>query len=104
MWYVAIPLLLQLLLLAAAVRHRVPGGKICSLGSLHLIPVFYFSSSQHDVFSMYPLAVLSHFQRRFFSLTYHTSLVLVCAEPRRALARRGGAPLVVFMFFLPEQS
>ena len=32
------------LLLAAAVRHRVPDGALCCCGLLHLIPVFYFSS------------------------------------------------------------
>ena len=31
-----------LLLLAATVRHRVPDGKICSRGSLHLIPCVFF--------------------------------------------------------------
>ena len=62
-------LLLLLLLLASAVRHRVPHDKICSRGSLHLIPVFSFSSFNRDFFSTYPLAVLlSHFQRRFFYL------------------------------------
>ena len=85
-----------LLLLAAAVRHRVPDGKICCCGSLRLTPVFSFSSFKHDFFSMYPLTVLSHFQRRFFTYNAcNTSSVLrTCAEARRALARRGGAPLV----------
>ena len=63
--YIAAMLLLQLPLLAAVVRHRVPDGKICFRGSLHLIPVFYFSSFHYELFSMYPLAVLSHLQRRF---------------------------------------
>ena len=62
--------LLQLLLLAAAVRHRVQDSKICCCGSLHLILAFSFSSFKHDLFSMYPLAVLSHSQRRLF--TYNT--------------------------------
>ena len=65
-WSVAI----LLLLLLAAVRHRVPDGKICCCGSLHLIPVLSFSSLKHDLFSMYPLAVLSHFHRRFLYLKY----------------------------------
>ena len=56
---------------AAAVRHRVPGIKICFRGSLHLIPVLSISSFKH-IFLMYPLAVLSQFQRRFFTYTiYH---------------------------------
>ena len=66
-----------LLLFAAAVGHRVPDGKICCCGSLHLIPVFSFSSLKHDLFTMHPLAVLSHLQRRFFTYnTYHTSSVI----------------------------
>ena len=44
------------------------GCKFCSRGSLHPIPVFDFSSFKRDLVSMYPLAVLSHFQRRFFNL------------------------------------
>ena len=90
-----------LLLLAAAVRHRVPDGKICCCGSLRLTPVFSFSSFKHDFFSMYPLTVLSHFQRRFFTYNAcNTSSVLrTCAEARRALARRGGAPLVLLYYY-----
>ena len=52
---------------AAAVRHRVPHGKNWCCGSLHLIPVFSFSSFKHDLFSMSPLAVLLDLQRWFFS-------------------------------------
>ena len=50
-----------LLLLAAACcccSSSCAGWQICSRGSLHLIPVFFFSSFKHDLFSMYPLAVL----------------------------------------------
>ena len=43
-------LLLQLPLLAAADRYREPGGRACCGGSLHLIPVFLFSSFKHDFF------------------------------------------------------
>ena len=82
---VAILLLLQQLLLAAAVRHRVPDGKICSRGSLHLIPVFSFSSFKHDLFSTYPLAVPSHFHSRFFYL-YHISYILGITGMRGATA------------------
>ena len=53
------------LLLDAAVCHRVPDDAICSYGLVHLIPVFSFSSFKHDLFLMYPLAVLSHVQPRF---------------------------------------
>ena len=49
--------MLLLLLLAAAVRHRVPDGKICSRGSLHLIPVFPFSHSNTIIFNL-PLGTL----------------------------------------------
>ena len=89
---VVLQLLLQLLLHAAAVRHRVPDGKICCCGSLHMIPVFSFSSSfKHDVFLMYchicsldlPIIRIIHPQQ-----------LRVCAGPRRASARRGEGPLV----------
>ena len=45
-------LLMQLLLHAAAVRHRVPDGKVCWCGSLHLIPVSS-SSFKHNLLLMY---------------------------------------------------
>ena len=62
---------------AAAAVHRVPDYKICCCGSLHLIPVFSFSSLKHDLFSLCSLAVLSHFNRRLFAYnTYHTSLAI----------------------------
>ena len=69
-------LLLELLLHAAAVRHRVPDRKICCYGSLHLIKVFSSSSSKHDIFLMHALAVLSQLQPRFTYNTYHTSSVV----------------------------
>ena len=85
------------LLLATTVRHRVPDDAICCCGLLHLIPVFYFSSFKHDLSLMYRLAVLSHVQPRFtYNLTIHIIYprkLWACAEPRRAAARRGGAPL-----------
>ena len=37
----------------AAVRHRLPDGKNCCCGSLHLIPVFSFSSFKHNERLMY---------------------------------------------------
>ena len=71
---------------AGTVRHRVPDGKICCCGSLHLIPVFSFSSSfKHELFLMYPLAVLSHLQPRFTYNTYHSPpLISGMRGPRRA--------------------
>ena len=54
-----VALLLLLLLLAAVVRHRVSNGKSSSRGSVHLIPVFPFSSFKHDYFSMYPLQYIT---------------------------------------------
>ena len=83
---------------SAAVGHRVPDCKICCCGSLHLIPVFPFSLFKHDLFSMYPLAVLLQLQHRFFTYsTYiiHPRQLRARAEPKRALPRRGEAPLVV---------
>ena len=93
--YVAILLLPQLLLLAAAVRDRVPDGKICSRGSLHLIPVFSFSSFEHLFLPCTPwkyCRIFSVDSFRYF--TYRTSSVLrACAKLRRALDRPGGAPV-----------
>ena len=46
--------LCTILLVAAAVRHRVPDGKFCCRGSLHLIPLFSFSSSfKHNILLMH---------------------------------------------------
>ena len=92
------------LLLAAAVRHRVPSNTICCCGLLHLIPVFYFSSSKHDLFLMYTLAVLSHVQPRFISIIHgiHPRQIRECAEPRRASARRGEAPRVCMYIIYSE--
>ena len=56
-----------MLLLPAAVRHRVPDGKNVA-GSLSLIPVFYFSSFKRDLFFIYPLAVLLYLRPRFTSV------------------------------------
>ena len=82
--------MLQLLLLTAAVRHRVPDAKNCFRGSPHLIPVFSF------VFIQTPSNVCTPWQYcRIFSVgsfkprtQYDTSSVIrACAEPRWALAR-----------------
>ena len=62
-------LLLPQLLLPAAVRHRMPHGKICCFTSLSLIPVFSFSTFQHDLFLMHPLAVLPHVRPRYTNAT-----------------------------------
>ena len=53
------------LLLAAAVRRRVPGDTICCCDFLHLIPVFSFSSFQHELFLCTPWQYLSHVHPRF---------------------------------------
>ena len=58
-------LLLMLLLLLFVIV--CPMTKIVA-GS-NLIPVFSFSSFNHDVFLMYPLAVLSHLRARFACTT-----------------------------------
>ena len=65
---VAILLLLRCsLLLAAGVRHRVPDDKICSRGSLYLIPEFSFSSFKHDFFHC-PLGSTVAFSAAIFYL------------------------------------
>ena len=72
----AILLLLQLLLLAAAVRHRVLDGKKCCFGSLHLIAAFSVSSFKHDLFSVCPLVVLSHLQRHCLPRIHHIPYII----------------------------
>ena len=67
---VAILLLLQLLLLAAAVRQRVSGGQIFRRGSLNLTQVFFFSLDTNTFFLMYSLVVCRIF--RFDLITYNT--------------------------------
>ena len=74
------------------------GRQNCCCGSVHLIQVFSFSSFKHDFFSMHPLAVrTAAFSASIFLLIIHiihtSSVLRACAEPRRALAHRGGAPL-----------
>ena len=72
-----------------------------SAGWQKLFPWFTSSDSsgfflfKNIFFSICPLAVLSRFQRRSFTYnTYNTpSVERTCAESRRALAHRGGAPL-----------
>ena len=58
--------------------------------SLH--PALPCSSLKHDSFSMSPLAVLSRLRPRFAYI--HPGSLRACAEPRRASAPRGEAPLV----------
>ena len=85
---------------AAAVRHRVSDDKICSRGSLHLIPAFFFSSFKHDFFFNTRWQYFRIFSVDFFTYnTYTSSVSRACAEPRRALARRDGAPLVYHILF-----
>ena len=74
-WCVATLLVLQLQLLAA-VRHRVPDGKICSRGPLHLIPVSLHSNT---IFFNVPLGRTVAFSASiFFPImhTYHSSFGL----------------------------
>ena len=60
-----------------ALRHRVPGDTMCCCGLLHLIPVFYFSSSKHELFLMYPLTVLSACTASIYlSYKYYTSSLI----------------------------
>ena len=83
---------------AAAVRHRVPDGVLCCCGLLRLIPVFSSASLKHDLFSKYPVAVLSHVHPRCtynpIIHTIHPRSLRACAEPRRVATRRSEAPLV----------
>ena len=83
-----------LLLLFVIVFRKATFFAVINCILLHLIPVLPFPSFKHDLCSMYPLAVLlSHLQRRFFTYNTYVSHILgACAEPRRALALRGGAP------------
>ena len=63
----AILLLLQLLLLDTAARHRVLDGKKYCFGSLHLIPVFSISSFKHNLFSGVPLGSAVAFTASLFT-------------------------------------
>ena len=65
-------LLLQPLLLAAAVRHRVPDDKNCCWFAESDSSVF-FLVIKHDLFLMYPLAVLSYLRPGF---AHNTSSVI----------------------------
>ena len=69
-------LLLCSVLLYCWCCHRLPDDDVfCSRGSPRMIPVFYFSSFKHDVFSRYPLAVHVAFLAStiFVYNSYHTS-------------------------------
>ena len=79
------------LLIPAAVRHRVPDGKFVA-GSLNLIPVFTFSSFKRDIF--YGTPWQSYCFAFKASICLHPRQLWACAEPRRASARRGEDPLV----------
>ena len=63
-----------LLLLADAVRYHVRDGKICSRGSLHLIPMLSFSYSNTFFFQRNPWQYCRIFSGDCFAYnTYHTS-------------------------------
>ena len=87
---------------AAAVRHRVPYAKWPKFvdDSLNLIPVFSFSSFKHDsctpwqycrtdgLYSLIPGTIVVHLRQ-----------LRVCAEPSRASARHGKAPIIPLTIF-----
>ena len=64
---VVLLLLLQLLLITTAVSHFVPDGKFSAQtrGSLHLIPVFSFSSFKRVLFQCTPWQYLRIFSVNF---------------------------------------
>ena len=87
---------------AAAVLHRVPDDAICCWGLLHLIPVFislcsktiYLNEALWQCCCMYSLdlpAILCSTQAML------PRKLRACAEPTRAAARRGEAPLVYYI-------
>ena len=64
---------------AAAVRHRVPDGKICCCGSLHLIPVFFSLHSNTTYFQCTPWQFCRIYSVGFLpntKYTYHASSVI----------------------------
>ena len=82
------------------VRHRVPDCKIRFRGSLHLIPVFFSFHLNKIYFQCTPWHYCRILSVHFFPYnSYHTSSVLrACAEPRRASAHLGEAPLVLAIY------
>ena len=83
------------------VRHRVQDDAICCCVYFAADSSVSFPLSKHDLYMyMNVVAVLSHVQPRFarnpiliIHIT-HPQKLRACAEPRRAAARRGEAPLV----------
>ena len=75
----------------AAVRHRAPDNKICCCDPVHLIPVIFLLIQKRFMFYV-PLDCT------VLDLPYKYIHILgnygQCAEPRRASAHRGEAPLV----------
>ena len=82
------------LLLPAAVRHRVPDDKIYCWFIESYPSVFI------DFFLMYPLAVLSRLRPRFAHILGNYG-IRACSEPRRASVRRGESHLVLLYDFPP---
>ena len=87
--YLAVSVAAVLLL---CVRHRVSGDTICCRSSLRLIPVFSLSPFKHVLFSMCPLAVLSHVRPRF---TYNTSFSYILGNYGHARSHGGRQPAAV---------
>ena len=88
---------------AAAVRLRVLDGNICchgsGRGSLHLIPLFYFSSFKHDFNAPLGSTFVALTASIFYLLSstcHHTSSVITAVRG----AKVGGAPLVAFLLLL----
>ena len=79
-------------MLLLCVRHRVSGDTICCRSSLRLIPVFSLSPFKHVLFSMCPLAVLSHVRPRF---TYNTSFSYILGNYGHARSHGGRQPAAV---------
>ena len=92
----------------ASVRHRVPDDTLCCCGLLHLIRVFSLFIQIRSIFNV-PLgstvactaSIYLRVRIILYSEVLHTGIILVHlrklrahAEPRRAAARRGEAPLV----------
>ena len=78
------------LLLAAAVRYRVPDGKNCCWFIESDPSAFFLSIQTRFIFDVPLGSTVSYLRPRFaYILGSHGA----CVEPRRASARRGEAPL-----------
>ena len=88
---------------AVVVRHDVPDDEMCCCGILYVIPFFFF---RRDLFGCLPWQCCGMYgldlpiNSILIIRAMHPRTLRVCAEPRRAAARRGEASLVFTTIYL----